>query len=207
MFDSTLGNYTGTEYIIDGAKAYHSKPFPIPKIHKETLKTEVNRLITIGVLKRKNNSKWEAPTYIIPKKNGIVCFISDIRELNKRIKRKPFPSPRLQDSLLKLEGFKHAISLDLNMGYYHIKLFPFSRILCTIVLPWGKYECQKLPVGLCNSQDIFQEKINELSNGIEYVRTYIDDLLIGSNKSFDDHINKLDKVLSKLNQKGFKVNP
>ena len=29
--------------------------------------------------------------------------------------------------LLKLEGFKYASSLDLNMGYYHIKLCPFSR--------------------------------------------------------------------------------
>ena len=53
---------------------------------------------------------------------------------------------------------------------------------------------------------MFQEKINELFNGLEYVRTYIDDLLIMSYKSFEDHINKLDKVLSKVNQKGFKVN-
>ena len=59
---------------------------------------------------------------------------------------------------------------------------------------------------LCNSPDIFQEKMNKLFNGLEYVRTYIDDLLIISNKSFEDHINKLDKVLSKRNQKGFKLN-
>ena len=60
-------------------------------------------------------------------------------------------------------------------------------------------------MGLCNSPDIFQEKMIELFNGLEYIRTYIDDLLIISNISFDDHIKKLDKVLSKLNQNGFKV--
>ena len=92
------------------------------------------------------------------------------------------------------------------MGYYHIKLCPFSRILCTIVLPWGKYEYQKLPMGLCNSPDIFQEKMNELFYGLDYVRTYIDDLLLISNKSLEDHIKKLDKVLSKLKSAGFKVN-
>ena len=53
-------------------------------------------------------------------------------------------------------------------------------------------------MGPCDSPDIFQEKMNELFNGLEYVRTYIDDLLIISLKSFEDHINKLDKVLSKL---------
>ena len=61
-------------------------------------------------------------------------------------------------------------------------------------------------MGLYNSPDIFQEKINELFNGLENVRTYIDDLLIISNTSFEDHINKLEKVLSKLNQRDFKVN-
>ena len=44
------------------------------------------------------------------------------------------------------------------MGYYHTQLDPMSRTLCTILLPWGKYEYQKLFMGLCNSPDIFQEK-------------------------------------------------
>ena len=48
--------------------------------------------------------------------------------------------------------------------------------------------------------------MNKLFNGLEYVRSYIEDLLIISNKPFEDHINKLDKVLSKLNKKVFKVN-
>ena len=60
-------------------------------------------------------------------------------------------------------------------------------------------------MGLCNSPAIFQEKMNELFNGLEYVRTYIDDLLISSNKSLEDNINKLDKVQSKLNQKGLRL--
>ena len=30
-------------FYLEGAKPYHAKPFPIPKIHKETLKTQVNR--------------------------------------------------------------------------------------------------------------------------------------------------------------------
>ena len=165
MFDGALGKYTGSTYKIelkDNIKPYHAKPFPIPKVHEPTLKKEVERLVKIGVLRKINNSEWAAPTFIIPKKNGTVRFISDFRELNKRIRRKPFPIPRIQDLLLKLEGFKYASSLDLNMGYYHIELCPQSKRLCTIVLPWGKYEYQKLPMGLCNSPDIFQEKMNKL---------------------------------------------
>ena len=60
-----------------------------------------------------------------------------------------------------------------------------SRKLCTMVLLWGKFEYQKLSMVLC----IFQE--NELFNGLEYVRAYIDDLLIISNGNFEDHLNKV----------------
>ena len=36
---------------------------------------------------------------------GIVRFITDFRELNSTIKRKPFPIPKIQDLLLELEVF------------------------------------------------------------------------------------------------------
>ena len=50
------------------------------------------------------------------------------------------------------------------MGYYHNTLCPISWKLCTIVQALGKYEYHKLPMGLCNSPDIFQDKMNELFN-------------------------------------------
>ena len=79
--------------------------------------------------------------------------------------------------LLKLEGFKYATAIDLNMGYYNILLTPESSRLCTIVLPWGKYSYTSLPMELASSPDIFQEKMNNLFAGLEFVRYYIDDIL------------------------------
>ena len=151
-------------------------------------------------MKKINLSQWAAPCFVIPKKDQTIRFISDFRELNKRIKRTPFPLPKIQDLLLKLEGFKYATSLDLNMGYYHIKLDPASRKLCTIVLPWDKYEYNALPMGLCNSPDIFQEKMSDLMQALHYVRTYLDDLLIISNGTFEDHLSKLDVILTRLKE-------
>ena len=209
LFDGTLGTWTGTKYNIelkDGVKPYHAKAFPMPKIHVDTLKLEVKRLCEIGVLKKVNRSEWACPTFIIPKKDGSVRFISDFRELNKRILRKPYPIPKIQDMLLKLEGFKYATSLDLNMGYYHIELTPDSKKYCTIVLPFGKYEYQRLPMGLSNSPDIFQEKMSELMEGLDFVRTYIDDLLCITAEDYDDHLVQLDMVLERIKHAGLKCN-
>jgi transposase InsO family protein len=209
LFDGTLGSWNETTYDIElreDAVPYHAKAYPIPRIHMDTLKLEVERLCEIGVLKRVNRSEWAAPTFIIPKKDGSVRFISDFRELNKRIKRKPYPIPKIQDLMLKLEGFQYATSLDLNMGYYHIELSPGSKRLCTIVLPFGKFEYQRLPMGLCNSPDIFQEKMSDLMLGLEFVRAYIDDLLAITTGNFDDHLEKLELVFQRLLKAGLKVN-
>ena len=209
VFDGTLGSWNGTEVQLElkeGARPYHARAYPIPRCHMETLKAEVERLCEIGVLKKVNRSEWAAPTFVIPKKDGTVRFISDFRELNKRIVRKPYPIPHIQDMLLNLEGFQYATSLDLNMAYYHIELNPDSKKYCTIVMPFGKYEYQRIPMGLCNSPDIFQEKMSELMENLEFVRTYIDDLLVLTKDSFEDHLDKLELVLKRLERAGLKVN-
>ena len=209
LFDGTLGKWKLEPVELElkeGATPYHARPYPIPKCHYDTLRMEVDRLEEIGVLKRVNRSEWAAPSFIIPKKDGTVRFINDFRELNKRIRRKPFPIPNIQDMLLNLEGFQYATSLDLNMGYYHIELSPTSKQLCTLVFPFGKYEMQRLPMGLCNSPDIFQEKMSELFEGLEFVRTYIDDLLCLTKGNFEDHLEKLERILYRLQQAGLKVN-
>jgi hypothetical protein len=115
LFDGSLGKWNMGAYDIElrpDVTPYHARAFPIPQVHTGTLKIKVERLCKVGVLKKVNHSEWAVPTFIIPKKDGSVRFISDFWELNKRIKRKPFPIPKIQDMLLKLEGFQYTTSLD-----------------------------------------------------------------------------------------------
>ena len=72
--------------------------------------------------------------------------------------------------LPKIEGFMHESYLDLTMGYYHIKLSSVAKHIFTIVLTWGKYKYQKLPMGVYNSLNILQENISELFEGFDMVR-------------------------------------
>jgi Reverse transcriptase (RNA-dependent DNA polymerase) len=92
------------------------------------------------------------------------------------------------------------------MGYYYIELSPDSKHLYTIVLPWGKYEYQKLPMGLSNSPDIFQEMMLTLLGDFKFIRTYIDDLLITTKSNWQDHLDHLDIVFCRLKDAGLKVN-
>ena len=61
-------------------------------------------------------------------------------------------------------------------------------------------------MGASNAPDIFQAKMGTLFQDLEYVRAYLDDLLIISCSTFEDHLDKLGKVLHRLQEKGLRIN-
>jgi hypothetical protein len=92
------------------------------------------------------------------------------------------------------------------MGCYHVELSESAKELCTIATQWGKCEHQHLPLGPCNSPDIFQEKMNDLLDGLDAVRVYIDDILHVTKGAWEDHLEGLEEVFRPLQKAGLKVN-
>ena len=64
---------------------------------------------------------------------------------------------------------------------------------------------KRLPFGICSAQDVFQDTMSEIFNGIEGVEVIVDDLLIwGENK--EQHDERLKQVLERARQKNLKLN-
>ena len=59
---------------------------------------------------------------------------------------------------------------------------------------------------IVDSPDIFQNKMNYLFHGFEFIRAYIDDILILTKGYWTDHMQKLELTLNKLKGKGLKCN-
>ena len=77
----------------EDAKPFHGKPYQVPKVYEQALRKGIERLVELNVLKKVNHSEWGASCFPIPKKVGTTRFITDFREINKRVKRTPFPLP------------------------------------------------------------------------------------------------------------------
>ena len=92
------------------------------------------------------------------------------------------------------------------MGYYHIYLSKQARNLCTIILPWGQYQYKRLPIGVSNYLDIFQDKMNEMFHGFDFIREYIIDLLLVTKGDWSNHLEKLELIPQKLQDNGLKCN-
>jgi hypothetical protein len=130
LFDGALGDWKTepVSYIMAGHiqfQTYASK--------------QQSRLCELGVMEFQPASGWVSPSFIIPKSIQTVHMISDFGEVNKRLVRKPFPILKISTVLQELEGFTFATALNLNMGYYTIRLDPDETKICAILFPWGNY--------------------------------------------------------------------
>jgi hypothetical protein len=88
------------------------------------------------------------------------------------------------------------------MGYYTIGLDPKAVEMFTIIFPWGKYSYLGLPMGFAGSADVFQAEMMDLMEALEYVRAYIDNLLVITRGTLDAHLEKLREVLRRLRDAG-----
>jgi hypothetical protein len=137
--------------------------------------------IRIEVLASQQESEWASPSFIIPKKDGRVRWISNLRQLNKVIRRKQYPLLIIMDILCKRSGYKFFTKLDISMQYYTFELDKESQDLCTIITPFGKYKYLRLPMRLKCSPDIAQAATENVLSDIEDANVYIDDVGAFSN--------------------------
>jgi hypothetical protein len=132
--------------LLPDAEPYHcGKPIQVPWIHLQTLQKEIACLIEIGVLEqvyKGSAGPWCSPTFITPKKDGRVRVVTDLCELNKRIRCKPWPMLHILDMLEDIGGYEHVMAIDLSMGFYHFELNEAALNLTTFILPSGLYKYQ-----------------------------------------------------------------
>ena len=98
------------------------------------------------------------------------------------------------------------MSLDLSIGYYHIWLNKNESKLWTISLPWEKCCYKNLPIGVANSPDILQQKMNDLYHGFGFICAYIDNIWVLTKRDNTDHVQKLGLSINKLKVKVLKCN-
>ena len=209
IFEGTLGTMPGAPYIIpicQDAKPFASRPFNIPQVPVATVKTEINRLIKIGVITPDVDSPWASPCFIIPKKDGTVRFLTDFRRLNAQLERCPYPIPKISTLLQGIPKFFMVSSLDMNMGYYSTVLDKASSKYTAFVVPWGKFRFLRLPMGISTAPDEFQARMQALLGDLPFIRVYLDDVLVLTETCYKDHMQELEQVFVRLKAAGLQCN-
>ena len=83
LFNGTLGPWKIDPvdlHLNKDAKPIYLQPYPVPKVHKEIFKKEVERLVLLGVLEVENYSPSFASTKL---KSNRLRFLSDFKNINE----------------------------------------------------------------------------------------------------------------------------
>ena len=114
------------------------------------------------------------------------------------------PLPKIHKMYTKLKGAKFFMRLDLCSGYYHITLALEARAKMAFIIPFGKYEFNKVPFRLAQAPAYFQKLISKVIGNVPYAMGYLDDINIFSN-SEEEHLQQISNIFEKLHKAGLKL--
>lgn len=168
------GDTTGhTDVVVHTIETGDAFPIAVPQYRcspaEDAYKEkEVKKMLDTGVI-QPSESPWG--------------FCIDYRKLNAITKKIAYPMPRVDTLLESLAGCKWFTGLDEKSGFRS-----------------GLYEFKVMPFGLVNAPASFQHLMDVVVMGLaaNFALVYVDDIIIFSRDTFEDHLEKVDCVLAAL---------
>lgn len=186
----------------DGADLKPEKLRPLTREQDLELQEHMNLNLRRGHW-RKSKSKFASAILFVPKKTGKrmrLCI--DYRRLNSITKKNRYPLPNIDDIMRTLQGAKWFTKFDIQEGFYNIRIAKGDEWKTAFRTPYGLFEYTVMPMGLTNAPATFQAVINAALHEFlgKFAVAYLDDVLVYSKGTLEEHIEDVKKVLTKLRE-------
>ncbi|GET60895.1 retroviral-like aspartic protease 1 [Rhizophagus irregularis DAOM 181602=DAOM 197198] len=160
-------------------------PYRCNPKYREFLQGEITRMESQGLI-RKSASPWASPVVIVDKKGGEKHLCIDYRKLNAVTKADAYPLPRIDDMLESFSNATWFTTLDLASGYWQVAMDPVDVEKTAFITPFGLYEFLVMPFG-------------------KFVAVYLDDVIIYSKGTLEQHLDHLRQVFETLRRANLKI--
>ena len=204
-----LGKLKG-EYAIrlkDDAKPFCLyTPRSVPQPLMKKVEQEIAALVKSGVIEPVDEpTDWCAPMVVVPKPNGNLRLCVDLTRLNQGVRRELYIMKKVEETLACISSGAVFSKLDANSGFHQVLLTEESAKLTTFITPFGRYMFRRLPYGISSAPEHFQKRMDKELTGLQGVLCHMDDILvIGKDKQ--EHDERLEKVLNRLQESGITLN-
>jgi len=128
-----------------------------------------------------SKSRYAAPCFYIPKKDGSLRLVQDYRKLNQVTIKDKMPLLLIREVMNKLKEVKYFNKLDLIWGYNNVRIKEGDEWKAVFLTNKGLFELQVMYFGLYNSPGTFQRMINSIFQELLHegvLANYMDDFVI-----------------------------
>ena len=124
---------------------------------------------------------------------------------NKASRFEQNPLPKVEDLFSTLAGGITFTKLDMSHAYQKLVLDDDSKEIVTVNTHKGLFCYQHLPFGVSSAPGIFQRTMETILAGMPQVLVYLDDDILITGSSQEEHVSNLKEVLSRLQQAGLRL--
>ncbi len=146
--------------------------------------------------------------FIVPKKDGGLRPILDLRVLNDSVMQLKFKMLTFRQIVPQIRSENWFVTIDLKGTYFHISIFPYHRKFLRFPLGGRAYQYRVLPFGLALSPHTFTKCVDAALAPLRLqgicIMNYIDDLLIQA-QSLHLAVRHRDVVLAHIKELGLRL--
>lgn len=185
-------------------KSIIRKTYPVPLAFREKVDRAIAEMEKSRIIER-TDSPYCSPLRIVVKSNGDVRVCLDARYINDIIEPDHEAPPLVNDLMQKFYGVSYMSSTDLAAGYWQIPLHEESRKYTAFLYDSKMYQFRRIPFGLKTAGSAFMRAVRCAlgSNFDDFLTIYVDDFLVATPGSFENHLRILSSVFLALQEKNF----
>jgi mRNA-degrading endonuclease HigB of HigAB toxin-antitoxin module len=185
----------------------------VPRKNESIIKQEIDALLQKNAIEKVSQrdiySGFYSTLFLVPKKNGEMRPVINLKPLNKYIRKQHFKMDTLTKVLNLVEKGDWAFTIDLKDAYFHIKIFKNHRKFLRFHFQGVTYQFRALCFGPTSSPRVFVKIITVVLAHLRKLNIrlagYLDDWLT-VNKTKAMLLKDQSVILNLLYQLGFIVN-
>jgi len=184
----------------DAPAVLNCKVYPLPLGQQKQLDEFIEEYLCKGFI-RVSNSPYASPFFFVKKKDGRQRPVQDYRQLNKYTVRNTYPLLLIKELIASLVNKQWFTKFDVRWGYNNVCIKEGDQWKAAFKTNRGLFKPTVMFFGLTNLSATFQTMMDtlfrqEIATGD--VTIYMDDILIATSGSLEQHKQKVHQVLHKL---------